>query len=176
MPRTTNPIYAIGYSNLSISKFIELLKSHSITMVADVRSIPKSRHQPDFNEDTIEETLKKNDIKYIHFKDLGGLREPSKESTLNNGWKNESFRGFADYMQTKKFEGALLKLIKMSDKDTIVLMCAEGNPFRCHRSLIADALTVRGRKVYNISGVNASSLHKLTWFAKVKESKITYPE
>ena len=175
MTINTNLIYAIGYSNFSISKFIELLKSHSVSMIVDVRSILKSRHQPDFNEDVLEETLKRNGIKYFHFKDLGGLRNPSKES-VNIGWENESFRGFADYMQTRKFASTVIKLIQMSKKDKIALMCAEGNPFRCHRSLIADALTVRGRKVYNISGMNSSNEHKLTWFAKVKGTKITYPK
>ncbi len=175
MPRSANPIYAIGYSNLSVSKFMELLKAHSVSMLADVRSIPRSRHQPDFNKDALAKTLKKNDIKYIHLKELGGLRKPSKES-VNNGWRNESFRGFADYMQTRRFASAVLRLIRMSKKDTIALMCAEGNPFRCHRSLIADALTVRGRKVYHISGITASKQHKLTWFAKAKGTKITYPK
>ncbi|MGC8651801.1 MAG: DUF488 family protein [Candidatus Micrarchaeia archaeon] len=175
MPRNANPIYAIGYSNLSVSKFIKLLKAHSVSMLVDVRSIPRSRHQPNFNEDSLAKALKKNGIRYFHFKELGGLRKPSKES-VNNGWKNESFRGFADYMQTRAFASAVLKLIKMSKKRTIAMMCAEGNPFRCHRSLIADALTVRGRKVYHISGVNTSKPHKLTRFAKVKGTKVTYPK
>ena len=175
MPRSANPIYAIGYSNLSVLRFIKLLKAHSVSMLVDVRSIPRSRHQPDFNKDALAKTLKKSGIKYFHFKELGGLRKPSKGS-VNAGWKNESFRGFADYMQTRAFGGAVLKLIRMSKKDTIAMMCAEGNPFRCHRSLIADALTVRGGKVFHISGVNASKPHRLTWFARVKGTKITYPK
>ena len=119
--------------------------------------------------------LKRNGIEYVHFKELGGLRKPSKES-INMGWRNESFRGFADYMQTRAFASAVLKLIGLSRKHTLAMMCAEGNPFRCHRSLIADALTVRGRKVYHISGISGSRPHELTSFAKVKGTKITYPK
>ncbi len=109
MPRNA-PIYTIGYSNLSLSKFIKLLKAHSVGMLVDVRSIPCSRHQPNFNKDSFAKVLKKNGIGYFYFKELGGLRKPSKES-VNNGWKNESFRGFADYMQTRTFASAVLKLI-----------------------------------------------------------------
>ncbi|MGC8495803.1 MAG: DUF488 family protein [Candidatus Micrarchaeia archaeon] len=92
MPRNANPIYAIGYSNLTVSKFIKLLKAHSVSMLVDVRSIPRSRHQPDFNKDALAKTLKKSGIKYFHFKELGGLRKPSKES-INAGRKNESLEG-----------------------------------------------------------------------------------
>ena len=105
----------------------------------------------------------------------GDLRKPSKEP-INTGWRNESFRGFADYMQTRAFASAVLKLIGLSRKHTLAMMCAEGNPFRCHRSLIADALTVRGSKVYHISGISGSRPHALTAFAKVKGTKITYPK
>ncbi len=175
MPKSQNPIYALGYSNLEIAKFIKILKSHSVDTLVDVRTIPKSRHQPDFNEARLSSRLKRNGIEYVHFKELGGLRKPSKEP-INMGWRNESFRGFADYMQTRAFASAVLKLIGLSRKHTLAMMCAEGNPFRCHRSLIADALTVRGRKVYHISGISGSRLHELTSFAKVKGTKITYPK
>ncbi len=174
MPKGVNPIYAIGYSSLDISKFIKLLKTHSVSMLVDVRTVPKSRHQPDFNMLMLSARLKRNGIKYMHFKELGGLRKPSKES-VNMGWRNESFRGFADYMQTRAFASAILKLIRISKNNTIAIMCAEGNPFRCHRLLIADALIVRGRRVYHISGMTTSRPHKLTRFAKVKGTKITYP-
>lgn len=175
MPKSANPIYAIGYSNLRISKFIKLLKAHSVNMLVDVRTVPRSRHQPDFNEAELASRLRKRGIKYVHFKGLGGLRKPSKES-INTGWNNESFRGFADYMQTRAFASAILGLIRMSRGSTVAIMCAEGNPFRCHRSLIADALTVRGKNVYHISGIATSRPHKLTRFAKVKGTRITYPK
>jgi uncharacterized protein (DUF488 family) len=175
MSRVSNPIYAVGYSNLSVSKFISLLKAHSVNMLVDVRTIPKSRHQPDFNEAALASKLKKEGIAYIHFKELGGLRKPSRDS-INAGWRNESFRGFADYMQTRAFVSAVLKLIGISKNNIVAMMCAEGNPFRCHRSLIADALTVRGRQVYHISGIATAKPHKLTAFAKVNGTKITYPK
>jgi uncharacterized protein (DUF488 family) len=175
MPKAANPIYAIGYSNLVMAKFISLLKAHSVNMLIDVRTVPKSRHQPGFNEAALASKLKKEGIGYMHFKELGGLRKPSKDS-INAGWVNESFRGFADYMQKRTFASAALKLIGMSKKNTIVIMCAEGNPFRCHRSLIADDLMIRGRKVYHISGIAAARPHKLTWFAKVNGTRITYPK
>ncbi len=175
MPKASNPVYAIGYSNLSVSKFISLLKAHSVNVLIDVRTIPKSRHQPGFNESALAAKLRKEGIKYMHFKELGGLRKPSKDS-INAGWRNESFRGFADYMQTRAFANAVLKLIGISKNNIVAMMCAEGNPFRCHRSLIADALTVRGRRVYHISGPATARPHKLTWFAKVKGTKITYPK
>ena len=117
MPKAANPIYAIGYSNLSVSKFISLLKAHSVNMLIDVRTIPKSRHQPGFNGPALASRLKKRGIKYMHFKELGGLRRPSKDS-INIGWRNESFRGFADYMQTRAFASAVLKLIGMSKDNT----------------------------------------------------------
>ena len=175
MPKAANPIYAIGYSNLSVSKFISLLKAHSVNVLVDVRTIPKSRHQAGFNAPALASRLKKHGIRYVHFKELGGLRRPSKDS-INMGWRNESFRGFADYMQTRAFASAVLKLIGISKDNTVAMMCAEGNPFRCHRSLIADALTVRSRKVYHISGAATARPHKLTGFAKVNGTRITYPK
>ncbi|MEM3781434.1 MAG: DUF488 domain-containing protein, partial [Candidatus Micrarchaeaceae archaeon] len=117
---------------------------------------------------------KRHGIKYVHLKELGGLRKPSKNS-LNMGWRNESFRGFADYMQTRKFASAIAKLIKMSRKDNIAIMCAEGNPYRCHRLLIADALSVRGVHVFHISGKHSEEKHRLVNFAVVKGKRITYP-
>ncbi|MEM3483113.1 MAG: DUF488 domain-containing protein [Candidatus Micrarchaeaceae archaeon] len=157
-----------------MSEFIKILENQSITLLADVRTIPKSRHQPDFNKDSLRKHLKRHGIKYVHFKELGGLRKPSKNS-VNMGWHNESFRGFADYMQKRAFANAIVKLIKMSKKDNIAIMCAEGNPYRCHRLLIADALTIRGLSVFHISGKHSVEKHRLIKFAVVKGKKITYP-
>lgn len=175
MPGKQNLIFAVGYSNYAVSKFIKILKAHGVTMLVDVRTIPKSKHQPDFNKSALSARLKRNGIRYMHFPELGGLRKPLKDS-INKGWRNDSFRGFADYMQKREFATAIAKLIKISERYNAAIMCAEGNPFRCHRSLIADALTVRHRDVYHISGLSSQRKHKLTPFAKVDGTKITYPK
>ena len=174
MPKKQKTIFTIGYSTRSIKQFITMLKANSVTLLVDVRSIPKSRHQPDFNEQNLEKSLKKEGIKYVHAEDLGGLRKP-KANSINTAWINKSFRGFADYMQTRKFTSAVLKLISLSKTEKVAIMCAEGNPFRCHRSLIAYSLLIRGIDVYDISGPNSLHNHKLTSFAKVYRKKITYP-
>lgn len=167
-------IATIGHSTHPISEFIKILQAHGISVLIDVRTIPKSRHNPQFNEETLQKSLKKAGIKYIHQKKLGGLRHTTKDS-LNTGWRNKSFRGYADYMQTREFIHAIRWLMKSAKGKKVAIMCAEGNPFRCHRSLIADALTVRGRKVWHISGVSSKSSHRLTPFATIKGTKITYP-
>lgn len=173
--KKNNTIFAIGYSNRSIDSFIKLLKFHNVNMLVDVRTIPKSRHQPDFNEQKLSKRLKREGMRYLHAAELGGLRRPL-ASSVNNGWRNNSFRGFADYMQTRAFVSAISKLIKFSKNRNIVIMCAEGNPFGCHRSLIADALTIRGINVFHITGLSSVRLHTLTPFAKVHGKKITYPK
>ncbi len=143
-------------------------------MVADVRTIPKSAYNPAFTEGRLKRELNSHGIKYVHIKPLGGLRRPLKDS-VNTAWRNASFRGFADYMQTKDFREGLKTLIQLSKKNRVVVMCAEGNPFRCHRSLIADALVVKGFDVFDVTGINSLHKHKLTGFAVVKRGKITYP-
>ena len=143
----SNPIFAIGYSNLPIAEFIDLLKLYGIQMVIDVRTIPKSRYQPDYNQEDLKNTLKLVKIGYRHMRELGGLRHASKDSS-NTGWINPPFRGFADYMQTQEFQKGLKKLEKIAQKKRCVLMCAEGNPLRCHRSLIADALSLKNGKPF----------------------------
>ena len=167
-------VFAIGYSNRTRAKFVKIIAAHGITLVADVRSIPRSRHQPGFNKDAFRKFLSRHDIKYLHFKGLGGLRK-SVQNSANAGWINKSFRGFADYMQTREFKAALKELAAIAIKERIVLMCAEGNPFRCHRSLIADALTVRGISVCHISSAKSCREHLLTPFAKAVGKRITYP-
>ena len=168
-------IYTIGYSNMRIEKFLTVLKAHSITQLVDVRTIPRSRQNPSFDISNLPGYLNSAGIKYISMKELGGLRHPLPESR-NTGWRNMSFRGFADYMGTEEFSNGLSKLIELSKMETVVMMCAEGNPYRCHRSLIADALTVRGIEVVHISGPGPGKTHRLTPFAKVDGYRITYPE
>ena len=172
MPLT---VYAIGHSTRPIESFVKILAAHSITVLVDVRKVPRSAHNPQFNSDALEGSLKKSGIDYVHLRGLGGLRHPTKDSK-NTGWRNLSFRGYADYMQTKEFESNLESLIDLARKGTPAIMCAEGNPYRCHRSLIADALTVRGIRVIHISSGRPGRLHKLTPFAKVNGQQITYVE
>jgi uncharacterized protein (DUF488 family) len=167
-------VYTIGYSTRTLEEFIEVLKAHSISLLVDIRTIPKSRHSPQFNQDSLKGNLEKRGIGYLHFKELGGLRKPKKDSP-NTGWRNASFRGFADYMQTREFVSAVRKLMQLAKSKRVAIMCAEGNPFRCHRSLVADALSVRKVHVFHISGKTSAREHTLTEFAKVDGTKIIYP-
>lgn len=167
-------IFVVGHSTRPIESFIDLLKAHSINYLVDIRTLPKSRHNPQFNEDYLKRKLKDNKIGYLHMKGLGGLRHTSRNS-VNLGWRNASFRGFADYMQTREFVSSLRDLISLAKKKTVAIMCAEGNPFSCHRSLVADALIVRKVKALHISSKKSTRSHVLTPFAKVQGTKITYP-
>ena len=168
-------VLTIGHSTRSLDEFIGILKTHGIQLVADVRTVPRSRHNPQFNSEELAKALGKNDIAYIHMKGLGGLRRPLKDSP-NKGWKNASFRGFADYMQTKDFEEALNNLIATAKKQRTSIMCAEAVPWRCHRSLISDALTVRGFEVQHLIRRTSVQPQKLTAWAKAEGTHITYPE
>jgi len=167
-------IFSIGHSILQLDKFILILKEIKITIVADIRSVPRSRHNPQFNKDTLPAALSASSTGYLHFPGLGGLRKTLPDSP-NGAWRNSSFRGFADYMQTAEFEDNLNRLIALSQTEQITLMCAEAVPWRCHRSLIADALTVRGIKVEHILSIKSTRLHVLTPFAKIQGNTITYP-
>ncbi len=167
-------IYAIGHSTRSLEDFIALLKAHGITLLADIRTIPRSRTNPQFNLESLEVELPKAEIAYRHVKELGGLRRPAKDST-NTGWQNLSFRGYADYMQTREFAGALRRLMELAKGERVAIMCAEGNPFRCHRLLVADALTARGVRVLHISSRKTAKEHRITPFAQVDGTRVTYP-
>ncbi|MGA6927376.1 MAG: DUF488 domain-containing protein [Desulfosarcina sp.] len=154
--------------------FIDLLKEHGVEKVADVRTIPRSRHNPQFNRETLPDQLKAARMGYIHLPDLGGLRHALRDSP-NGGWRNASFRGYADYMQTEAFGKALEGLIQLSIEAQVALMCAEAVPWRCHRSLVADALKIRGIVVEHIVGSKKRQVHKLTPWARVDGETITYP-
>jgi uncharacterized protein (DUF488 family) len=171
MPTT---IYMIGHSTRTLDEFVEILKAHAIALLVDIRTIPRSRHNPQFNGDNLAHDLPKRGIAYLHLKELGGLRKAQKNS-INTGWHNASFRGFADYMQTRAFVSALRRLMQLGKSRCLAVMCAEGNPFRCHRSLVADALTVRKVHVLHISGKTSARAHTMTKFARVNGTKITYP-
>ncbi len=166
-------VYTIGHSNRSILEFLSILKAYNISLLIDIRTVPGSRHNPQFNQSALAESLSGAGIKYIHEKGLGGFRKPRSDS-INKGWMNDGFRGFADYMQTDEFKMAINRVIELKDEN-VVLMCAEGNPFRCHRSLISDALVIKGIRVEHITGKEHITPHRLTPFAEVNDDEITYP-
>lgn len=169
-------VLTIGHSNRSLEEFIELLKANGANMVVDVRKMPRSRTNPQFNIDSLPATLRLAGIGYVHAPGLGGLRSRAKNpKSPNTGWRNESFRAYADYMQTPEFEEALDEMTSRTASSVPALMCAEAVPWRCHRSLIADALVVRGVDVEDIIGGPKASRHALKPWAKVEGTRITYP-
>ncbi len=168
-------IYTIGHSTHPLDEFIRILQAYRIELVVDVRTIPRSRHNPQFNQAELEQELQDQGIGYAHLKELGGLRHASKTS-VNTGWKNASFRGFADYMQTGEFQTGLEQLIELASRKRTVIMCAEAVPWRCHRSLIGDALVARAIPVDDILTEKNSKPHKMTPWAKIDGKVITYPE
>ena len=167
-------ILTIGHSTRPLDEFVRLLHAHAVSIVVDVRTVPRSRHNPQFNKDSLPDSLSKAGVGYIHMPQLGGLRRPKADS-INVGWRNASFRGFADYMQTPEFENGLEEFIELSRNERPAIMCSEAVPWRCHRSLIADALTVRGFMVEDIMSPTRRQAHKLIPFAKVRGTTITYP-
>jgi uncharacterized protein (DUF488 family) len=167
-------VFTVGHSTLPIEDFIALLRTYGIETLADIRTVPRSRHNPQFNSDALARSLGEHHINYVAMPGLGGLRRPQKDSP-NAGWRNESFRGYADYMQTPAFADALGKLIQASRHGRVAIMCAEAVPWRCHRSLVADALTVRDIPVVEILSQSSHRPHKLTPFAEVLGTRVTYP-
>lgn len=167
-------IFSIGHSTRPLEDFLSLLRQHDISILADVRTVPKSRRHPHFGRDELSASLAKAGVRYEHLPELGGLRRPRADS-INDAWRNESFRGYADYMDTEAFSSGLEKLMALANEGTLVMMCAEAVPWRCHRSLIADALFVRGVEVWHIIGPNSVRPHTLTSFAKVEDTRVTYP-
>jgi uncharacterized protein (DUF488 family) len=167
-------VLTVGHSTRTLEEFIGLLQAHGATCVADVRTVPRSRHNPQFNKASLPRALKKAGLRYVHLPGLGGLRHAKRDS-INLGWRNASFRGYADYMQTPEFEQSLVELIQLAKQDRIVIMCAEAVPWRCHRSLIADALLVRGIHTEDIMSPTRRQAHTLTPFAKVRGTTIAYP-
>ena len=167
-------ILTIGHSTRAIDEFIRLLKAHGVTRVVDVRTVPRSRHNPQFNRENLPDSLGAARISYVHCPELGGLRRTTSASQ-NTAWRNLSFRGYADYMQTEEFRSAVVKLLEWAAHERLALMCAEAVPWRCHRSLIADALLIRGVQANEISSATRLTPHRLTPFAKVRGTRITYP-
>jgi uncharacterized protein (DUF488 family) len=167
-------VLTIGHSNRSLEDFLGLLKIHRVDLLVDVRSMPRSRYNPQFNRETLPGALAPVGVEYFHMPGLGGLRQARPDSE-NTGWTNKSFRGYADYMQTGEFEKNLADLQSLEKGRTVAIMCAEAVPWRCHRSLIADALTVRGAAVEHIMSAARPEPHRLTAFARVEGERVTYP-
>jgi len=174
MPRPRPTIFTIGHSTHPFDELVEMLKTHGVKILVDVRSIPRSWHTPQFNADQLARKLPRLGIKYMPCKELGGRRRAKKDS-VNVGWRNASFRGYADYMQTREFRSALKELMQTARREPAAIMCAEAVPWRCHRSLIGDALLVRRWRVLDIMSPTSAREHKLTPFAKVNGTTITYP-
>lgn len=173
-PNAALLVLTIGHSTRPIDIFVGLLAANGVTHLMDVRTIPKSRHNPQFNSDALAGSLRDAGIAYTHVPGLGGLRRARPDST-NAAWRNPSFRGYADYMQTPAFAEHLDVVIDLAHRERVALMCAEAVPWRCHRSLIADALLVRGIPVEEIVSETRRQPHKLTPFARVDGVAITYP-
>lgn len=167
-------ILTIGHSTHPIETFLEMLAANGVEQLADVRTIPKSRHNPQFNSEALAQELARHGIGYVHLSGLGGLRHARKDS-INTGWKNASFRGYADYMQTPQFDESVRELIALAEQRQTAIMCAEAVPWRCHRSLIGDALVARGIAVEDIMTKTSRKPHTLTPFAKVEGDTVTYP-
>ncbi len=168
----------IGHSTLPIEIFLSILRENQVRVLADIRTVPKSRHNPQFAQENLAPALAKAGIEYRWFRELGGLRHARKDS-INTGWRNASFRGYADYMQTPEFAAVLDGLLETSPVEHTALMCAEAVPWRCHRSLVADALTVRGIAVeditYTSQGKSRREAHRMTPFARVEGGRLWYP-
>lgn len=164
----------IGHSTRTLDELVDLLRAAQVAILVDIRTIPRSRHNPQFDREALRSTLPRWNLRYVHLPSLGGLRKPRQDSP-NAGWRNASFRGYADYMLTDDFERGLGELQALTEEGTVALMCAEAVPWRCHRSLVADALTVRGAHAKHIIGPGASHPHHLTPFAHVEGTRISYP-
>ena len=167
-------ILTIGHSTRSIDEFLDLLRAHGVRTLVDIRTIPRSRRNPQYAADALEPALAQAGVRYVHVPALGGLRSPRRDSP-NGAWRNRSFRGYADHMQTGTFANALEEVIALSRDGRVALMCAEAVPWRCHRSLVADALTVRGVPVAHVVGPGPARPHRLSPLARVEDGTLTYP-
>ncbi len=173
MSSASTSIFTIGHSTRPIGEFLDVLKAYRIGMLVDVRTIPRSRYNPQFDRETLPGALEAAGVGYRHLPGLGGLRHARPDSP-NTGWRNASFRGFADYMLSPEFARSLDELIVLARRDTVAIMCAEAVPWRCHRMLIADALLVRGIETQHILGVHNCQRHRLTPMARVSGTRLIY--
>jgi len=167
--------YTMGFSNRTWEDTLEILRDFRIQRLVDIRTLPGSKHTPQFNLEHMKEALPSAGVEYIHMKSLGGLRKPAKNSTLNAAWQNSGFRGYADYMQTPNFDMALNSLIRLLKEKTTVYCCTEAVFWRCHRQLVSDALLVRGFRIGHVFSASKVEAHKLTNFVKTDGMLLTYP-
>jgi uncharacterized protein (DUF488 family) len=168
-------LYTVGHSTRPLEALVEMLAAHHVAVLADVRTVPRSWHNPQFNRETLPAGLGAAGIRYVHLPLLGGLRHGLATGSPNTGWRNKSFRGYADYMLTDDFEAGLAELISIARDAPTAIMCAEAVPFRCHRSLLGDALIARGIEVREISSKTRAAPHRMTPFARVEGGRVTYP-
>ena len=168
-------VYSMGFSNRSWEETLEILSAFQIARLVDIRTVPGSRHTPQFNRAHMEEALPRSNVDYVHLKGLGGFRKPARSSTANSAWKNPGFRGYADYMQTESFSTSLQQLVSLLTRKVTVYCCTEAVFWRCHRQLVSDALTVQGYRVGHIFGPGKVELHKLSATLRLEEGKLTYP-
>lgn len=175
VPNQSPTLFTIGHSTRTLEELVAILREHGVLVLVDVRTVPRSRYVPQFNAETLANDLAESGITYIPLGALGGLRKARPDS-INTAWRNASFRGYADYMQTREFGAGLERLIEIASKKPTAIICAEAVPWRCHRSLIADAMIVRGWRVIDLMSQSSATLHKLTDFARVKGTRITYPK
>jgi uncharacterized protein (DUF488 family) len=171
----TFDVHTMGFSNRTWDDTLEILRAFEIRRLVDIRTLPGSRHTPQFNLEHLKTALPAAAIEYFHMKTLGGLRKPLKNSSTNAGWRNDSFRGYADYMQTQEFEVALNELIRLFLEKPTVYVCTEAVFWRCHRQLVSDALVIRGYHVGHIFSASKVEAHKLTQFLKAQGTAVTYP-
>lgn len=165
-------LYALGHSTRPLEEFLGILRRHGIATLADIRTVPRSAHNPQYDQPALKSALARGGIGYVHLASLGGLRRSKGENPDTAGWRNRSFRAYADYMQTPEFEAGLAELLALPGP--VAMMCAEAVPWRCHRSLVADALTARGMPVLQITAAEALP-HRLTPFAEVRGTRVVYP-
>jgi uncharacterized protein (DUF488 family) len=171
----TFDVYSMGFSNRTWNDTIAILGKFEIHRLVDIRTLPGSKHTPQFNQEELRDRLPKAGIEYVHMKNLGGLRKPVKDSSINAAWKNDSFRAYADYMQSSQFTIALDDLVRLLEEMTTVYTCTEALFWRCHRQLVSDALTVRGYQVGHIFNIEKVEQHKLTEFLRAEGTHVTYP-
>ena len=168
-------IFAIGHSTRPQSELIDLLGKYGVVTLADIRTVPRSRRNPQFSREELEQALPAAGIRYVHLPRLGGLRRGLGSQSPNTAWRNASFRGYADYMLTDEFRTGLEELLALAGEGPVAIMCAEAVPWRCHRSLVADALLARGIAVQHIQSARRATPHQLTPFARVEGEQVTYP-
>lgn len=166
-------LYTLGHSTRSLDELLHLLRAHGVGVLADVRRFPRSPRNPQFNGEHLARGLPEAGVGYAWLAPLGGCRRTG--SLANTGWRNPSFRGYADHMLTEEFQRGLAELLELARRARVAIMCSEALPWRCHRSLIADVLTARGCAVRHIQGLRRAELHRLTPFARVDGHRVTYP-